>query len=189
MKSFRFIHIPKTGGTSLCKYLSENNVVFFYGQEPKRVGKHRYASEWINEDSFKFTIVRNPYHRIVSFYNFTITEIWRPTFEEFVKNKLMNNDLKVHSPWILQTRWIYDASYVKLREVVFAYTIPPKRLGKTPFKSMKIALVGRDLWTIYRNTPQGIDPESNTTSGNGQGIEYGSFLPTRTVGLNLKFDF
>jgi TonB-linked SusC/RagA family outer membrane protein len=88
-----------------------------------------------------------------------------------------------------QTRWIYDASYVKLREVVFAYTIPPKRLGKTPFKSMKIALVGRDLWTIYRNTPQGIDPESNTTSGNGQGIEYGSFLPTRTVGLNLKFDF
>ncbi len=88
-----------------------------------------------------------------------------------------------------QTRWMYDASYVKLREVVFAYTIPPKKLGKIPFKTMKIALVGRDLWTIYRNTPQGIDPESNTTSGNGQGIEYGSFLPTRTVGLNLKFDF
>ena len=54
---------------------------------------------------------------------------------------------------------------------------------------MRVALVGRDLWTIYRNTPQGIDPESQTNSGNGQGIEYGSFLPTRTVGVNLKLDF
>ncbi|MCF8272198.1 MAG: SusC/RagA family TonB-linked outer membrane protein [Flavobacteriaceae bacterium] len=88
-----------------------------------------------------------------------------------------------------QPRFVYDASYVKLREVVLAYNIPMKKLQKVPFKSMKISVVGRDLWTIYRNTPQGIDPEAQTTSGNGQGIEYGSFLPTRTVGLNLKLDF
>ena len=88
-----------------------------------------------------------------------------------------------------QRRWIYDTSYVKLREVVFSYTLKQNALKKTPFKTIKASFVGRDLWTIYRNTPQGIDPESQTTSGNGQGIEYGSFLPTRTIGLNLKFDF
>jgi hypothetical protein len=49
--------------------------------------------------------------------------------------------------------------------------------------------VGRDLWTIFRNTPQGIDPEAGTTSGNGQGIEYGSFLPTRTIGVNINLGF
>jgi len=89
-----------------------------------------------------------------------------------------------------QARFVYDASYVKLREVVFGYTFPPRVLKKLKnIKHLKISLVGRDLWTIYRNTPQGIDPESGTTSGNGQGIEFGSFLPTRTVGVNVKITF
>ena len=89
-----------------------------------------------------------------------------------------------------QGRFIYDASYVKLREVVFGYTFPAKMIKKLKgIKNLKISVVGRDLWTIYRNTPQGIDPEAGTTSGNGQGIEFGSFLPTRTVGANLKIVF
>ena len=56
-------------------------------------------------------------------------------------------------------------------------------------KNAKISVVGRNLWTIYRNTPQGLDPEAGTSSGNGQGIEFGSFLPTRTVGFNVKLRF
>jgi hypothetical protein len=88
-----------------------------------------------------------------------------------------------------QERFTYDASYVKLREITIGYTFPNKFLNKTPFKRAKFSLVGRDLWTIYRNTPQGIDPEAGTTSGNGQGIEYGSFLPTRTLGININLGF
>ena len=56
-------------------------------------------------------------------------------------------------------------------------------------KNIKLSIVGRDLWTIYRNTPQGIDPEAGTTSGNGQGLEFASFLPTRSIGVNLKLRF
>jgi hypothetical protein len=88
-----------------------------------------------------------------------------------------------------QERFTYDASYVKLREITIGYTFPNKFLNKTPFKRAKFSIVGRDLWTIYRNTPQGIDPEAGTTSGNGQGIEYGSFLPTRTLGININLGF
>lgn len=88
-----------------------------------------------------------------------------------------------------QQRFTYDASYVKLREVTIGYTLPNKFLKNMPFKRAKFSLVGRDLWTIYRNTPQGIDPEAGTTSGNGQGIEYGSFLPTRTLGININLGF
>jgi hypothetical protein len=88
-----------------------------------------------------------------------------------------------------QQRFIYDASYVKLREVTIGYTLPNKFLKHMPFKRAKFSIVGRDLWTIYRNTPQGIDPEAGTTSGNGQGIEYGSFLPTRTLGININLGF
>jgi TonB-linked SusC/RagA family outer membrane protein len=88
-----------------------------------------------------------------------------------------------------QQRITYDASYVKLREITLGYTFPNKFLKGSPFKRAKFSLVGRDLWTIFRNTPQGIDPEAGTTSGNGQGIEFGSFLPTRTLGLNINLGF
>jgi hypothetical protein len=88
-----------------------------------------------------------------------------------------------------QQRITYDASYVKLREITLGYTFPNKFLKDTPFKRAKFSLVGRDLWTIFRNTPQGIDPEAGTTSGNGQGIEFGSFLPTRTLGININLGF
>lgn len=89
-----------------------------------------------------------------------------------------------------QERITYDTSYIKLREFVVGYTFPRSILNKTSFiQGTKISLVGRNLWTIHQNTPQGLDPEAGTTSGNGQGIEFGSFLPTRTVGLNLKLSF
>jgi hypothetical protein len=88
-----------------------------------------------------------------------------------------------------QQRITYDASYVKLREITLGYTFPNKFLKGSPFKRAKFSLVGRDLWTIFRNTPQGIDPEAGTTSGNGQGIELGSFLPTRTLGVNINLGF
>jgi len=88
-----------------------------------------------------------------------------------------------------QARFVYDASFVKLREVTLGYTLPRRTIKNIGLKMAKLSLVGRDLWTIYRNTPQGIDPEAGTTSGNGQGIEFGSFLPTRTVGFNVKLRF
>jgi len=89
-----------------------------------------------------------------------------------------------------QSRFVYDASFVKIREVVFGYTFRGRILQKLKnIKHLKLSIVGRDLWTIFRNTPQGLDPEAGTTSGNGQGIEFGSFLPTRTVGVNLNISF
>jgi TonB-linked SusC/RagA family outer membrane protein len=86
-------------------------------------------------------------------------------------------------------RVTYDTSYMKLRELVLGYNLPQKTLENTPFRSIRASVYGRNLWTIYKNTPPGIDPESGTTSGNGQGLEYGVFLPTRIVGFNVKLSF
>lgn len=86
-------------------------------------------------------------------------------------------------------RVTYDTSYMKLREMVFGYDLSKKTLENTPIQNLRFSIYGRNLWTIYKNTPPGIDPESGTTSGNGQGIEYGAFLPTRIVGFNIKLSF
>lgn len=84
---------------------------------------------------------------------------------------------------------VYDASYVKLREVVLGYTLPSKIVNATPFTSVRLSLVGRNLAILHQNTPQGIDPESGYSSGNGQGLEFGAFLPSRSYGFNLNLSF
>ena len=88
-----------------------------------------------------------------------------------------------------QTRLTYDASFVKLREVILGYNLPAGIMSKIPIDGIRISLVGRNLAILHQNTPKGIDPEAGTTSGNGQGIEFGSFLPTRTYGFNIKLSF
>jgi len=81
----------------------------------------------------------------------------------------------------------YDASFIKLTQVILTYNIPKIWLQKTPFKNASISAVGRNLWTIYQKTPKGIDPESAAFSGNAQGLEQGGSLPYSTYGLDLKF--
>jgi TonB-linked SusC/RagA family outer membrane protein len=84
---------------------------------------------------------------------------------------------------------MFDATYVKLREVVLGYNLPAKMIRKTPLSNARLSLSARNLWTIYKNCPQGIDPEASVTSGNGQGIEYGSMPPSATYGFNVILTF
>lgn len=80
--------------------------------------------------------------------------------------------------------FVYDASYVKLREARIGYELPVGISG--PFRNITIAIVGRNLAILHKNIPH-LDPEASLSSGNIQGIE-GAQLPSlRTVGFNLNF--
>jgi hypothetical protein len=81
----------------------------------------------------------------------------------------------------------FDASYVKLSQVIIGYSLPAKLLRKTVFKTAALSLVGRNIWTIFQNTPKGIDPESAAFSNNAQGLEQGGSLPYASYGVDLKF--
>lgn len=86
--------------------------------------------------------------------------------------------------------FVYDASYIKLREVSIGYTFPKKVLQKIGcIQSLKISAVGRNLAILYQNTPKGIDPEATSTTGNAQGVENGFSLPTATYGFDIKLTF
>ncbi len=81
---------------------------------------------------------------------------------------------------------IFDASYIKVREITLGYSLPARLLSKTPFSSIRVSFVARNPFTLYKNTPDGIDPESAATSGNGRGIENGSLPPITTFGFDIK---
>jgi TonB-linked SusC/RagA family outer membrane protein len=82
---------------------------------------------------------------------------------------------------------MYDASFVKLRELQIGYTLPDKLFGKAPFRSVTISLVGRNLF-LWDKVPH-IDPETMSYSGGTAlpGIEYMSLPSSRSYGVNLSF--
>jgi TonB-linked SusC/RagA family outer membrane protein len=86
-------------------------------------------------------------------------------------------------------RYLYDASYIKLRTVSVGYNLPKSLLIKTPFSSIRVAAVGRNVWTFHQKTPKGLDPEATSSSGNGQGIEKGFNLPQANYGFDIKISF
>ncbi|WP_160143851.1 SusC/RagA family TonB-linked outer membrane protein [Chryseolinea soli] len=85
---------------------------------------------------------------------------------------------------------VFDASFVKLREVALGYTIPQRWLGKLPFREVRIQAVGRNLklWTPSSN--KDFDPEGTmATTGGGlaPGFENMSLPSTKSYGFNLSF--
>ncbi len=85
--------------------------------------------------------------------------------------------------------FVYDASFVKLREAVLTYSLPSNLLDKTKFiKGIDVSVFGRNLWIIHKNLPYS-DPEELLSSGNIQGYQSGAFPATRSIGVNLKFKF
>ncbi|HEX2607449.1 MAG TPA: outer membrane beta-barrel protein, partial [Flavisolibacter sp.] len=85
--------------------------------------------------------------------------------------------------------FVYDASYVKLREINLTYALPQAIVSRIrAFKGIELSVIGRNLWIIHKNLPYA-DPEENITSGNIQGYQSGAYPTTRTLGVNLKLKF
>ena len=83
---------------------------------------------------------------------------------------------------------VYDASYIKLRELTLSYELPVSKWTKGSIAKGSLTLIGRNLWIIDKNVPFA-DPESGLGAGNAQGYLSGSFPTLRTVGLNLNLEF
>ena len=88
----------------------------------------------------------------------------------------------------ISEQFIYNASFVKLREVALRYRIPKGKLDKIGITNTSISFVARNLFTIYKDKDlENVDPESNIAANNQQGIERMGFPPTRNYGLTIKF--
>lgn len=83
---------------------------------------------------------------------------------------------------------IFDASYVKLREVSFGYQIPSAFIKRLRLQSARLSVVGRNVAMLFRNHPHA-DPEIDANGGNAQGFGYGELPSSRSMGFNLSLGF
>lgn len=93
-----------------------------------------------------------------------------------------------------QTRFLQDASYLRLKNVTLDYTIPTQLISKVGLKKAMVYVSGQNILTfsgLYKHTdnfdPEIIEsPTGGMTNSHGQGDAY-PMLKTYTVGLNLSF--
>jgi len=89
---------------------------------------------------------------------------------------------EIHEPFI------YDASFVKLRELGVTIDLPSELLNKVRIKQAFVSVIGRNLWLIYSKVPN-VDPESFHTNGNGQGYELYAYPTRRSIGFKIDVRF
>jgi len=115
-----------------------------------------------------------------------------------VNGQLTPNDVKVtarewHTAWTagraIAEGVMFDASFVKLRELQVGFNFPAQLLRNTPFKTATLSIVGRNL-AVWSKVPH-VDPEVMSYTGGTAlpGIEYMSIPSSRSFGVNLSLKF
>ncbi|MEI3790328.1 MULTISPECIES: SusC/RagA family TonB-linked outer membrane protein [unclassified Chryseobacterium] len=112
-----------------------------------------------------------------------------------VKEDGTRNDILLDAPtWggtyynTVDAQNVFDASYIKLRDVTLGYDLPKSLIGNV-FQGIRISAFARNLFA-WNLANKGIDPENTSYgSGNIQGMEGGSLPSTRTYGFNVNFKF
>ncbi|HIY49108.1 MAG TPA: SusC/RagA family TonB-linked outer membrane protein [Candidatus Barnesiella excrementavium] len=85
--------------------------------------------------------------------------------------------------------FVYDASYIKFKELSIGYSFPSKWLKKIHVSNLRLALVGRNLCYLLKHTP-GTSPEGGyDTTMFSQAIDYTAVPYTRTLGFSVNIGF
>ena len=117
---------------------------------------------------------------------------------KIVGGQIVPNDIKRtarewHSAWTggrsIAEGVMYDASFVKLRELQLGFNLPQQILKNGPFKGATLSFVGRNL-ALWTKVPH-IDPEVMSFTGGTAlpGIENMSIPSSRSYGINLNLKF
>jgi len=86
-------------------------------------------------------------------------------------------------------KFVYDASYVKLRELSLTYSLPNTVFANSILQGASVSVIGRNLWIIHKNSPY-TDPEAGLSGGTyQQGNQSGAYPSVREVGVTLNVKF
>ena len=84
--------------------------------------------------------------------------------------------------------FLHSASYIKLKELSLGYSFPRQLLKKTPFTSLKLSFVARNLCFLMKHTPGNPDGGYDTSMFS-QALDFAAVPYTRTFGFNVNVGF
>ncbi|MET6996063.1 SusC/RagA family TonB-linked outer membrane protein [Chitinophaga defluvii] len=139
------------GATASVGFKGFDLTVFFQG-----VGK--YSSYYANQGVNEYTILGTyfGYHKTA----------WTP--ERYANGeKITYPALSTHSNTnhVPNDFFIMDRSFVRLKNIELAYTLPPKTLDKIGVKSTRVYISGQNMFTWDKLRMDHLDPENNSSLG------------------------
>lgn len=106
---------------------------------------------------------------------------WDRWSEENPNGNFPRLSLTSQTNYQLSTFWLQDASYVRMKNLTLAYTLPSDLISRIGLSFAQVYLAGENLFTIS-GLDKGLDPES----GNSRGWSYSN---VRKISCGLKLTF
>ena len=151
-KDWAFMHIPKTGGMNFIKRSNQREEVINKHIGLPEFWVHKPLQYWIDQgfltNQFMFTIVRNPYDRLVSLYNHIVVRGNAPDIPDFktfvmddwIKDRGQIDDFNIADPAVkfLETKGWFDYTVFKFEngfdsiEHLVGYKFSDTTINKNP---------------------------------------------------------
>lgn len=105
---------------------------------------------------------------------------------EGTSNRIPHFALGDNVNWQSSDLYVYNGSYLRLKNIQLGYTLPQRITSKAFISSLRVYVAAENLLTFTQY--HGFDPEISS-GGTSLGIDYGVYPQARvfTVGLNLNF--
>jgi TonB-dependent starch-binding outer membrane protein SusC len=94
---------------------------------------------------------------------------------------------------VSSSRWVYDGSYIRLKNISLGYNVPQTIINRAGFSSLRLTVSAQNLITFTKY--DGLDPEVNyrstgaTDSNRNLGLDYGSYPTNKSITFGLKLGF
>jgi TonB-linked SusC/RagA family outer membrane protein len=80
--------------------------------------------------------------------------------------------------------YLYDAKYLRFKNIVLGYTLPPSILRFVGLSGLRVYATGQNLFTLDKLSIKSVDPEAPSTSS---GPSYYPNTKTLALGVDIKF--
>ena len=161
---------PKfTGGlSSKLVYRKFDFSVFFHGS---------YGNKLFNTLRARFEKTSTSYNSLA-----TVADRWTPTNPSNTIARATNS-----TSIVTDDRFIEDASFLRVRNITFGYSLPVKQISKDAKLRLFFSLQNFLTWTPY----SGYDPESNRngvdeSNGLYQGVDFGTYPSSKSLLFGLS---
>ncbi len=193
---------PKyVGGDPIWKDVNGDNIINQDDREIIGYAEPKFFGGFSNDFSYKnfslnvflqysygneiYSELNHQRNSIVSYNNLSTDALnrWREQGDVTNFPRLIRNDPK-QSDSRVQSRWVEDGSYLKLKNVNLRYTFNSQWINKIGLRKLDMFVTATNLitWTKYT----GYDPDVNSYSGLRVGVDEGSYPQNRSFMFGLS---
>lgn len=87
------------------------------------------------------------------------------------------------------TRYLYDADFLRIRNVALGYTFPKKICKSIGIESIRVSANIQNLWTFDRYPGYSVEANYEGNSATNNGVDFGGYPISRTFTFGLNFNF